>query len=81
MVSQRHGPYVLLAGLSSPFGMALVGDVLYVANSDAVVRFPYSHDQIEITAAPVKVVDLPAGPINHHWTKNVVASADGSNCT
>jgi glucose/arabinose dehydrogenase len=69
---------VFLSGLTSPFGMALVGDVLYVANSDAIVRVPYSPGQTEIRATPTKVVDLPAGPINRHWTKNVIASADGS---
>jgi hypothetical protein len=67
-----------LTGLNSPFGMALVGDVLYVANSDAVVRFPYHPGETRIAAPGVKVVDLPAGPINHHWTKNVIASPDGS---
>ena len=69
---------VLLDSLMSPFGMALVGDVLYVANSDALVRFPYVRGQTRITAPGVTVVALPAGPINHHWTKNVIASADGS---
>ena len=67
-----------LQGLNAPFGMALVGDNFYVANSDAVVRFPYVAGQTQITAAPTKVFDLPAGPINHHWTKNIIASADGS---
>jgi glucose/arabinose dehydrogenase len=67
-----------LTGLNSPFGMALVGNTLYVANSDAIVRFPYQEGETRITAPGVKVVDLPAGPINHHWTKNVIASADGS---
>jgi glucose/arabinose dehydrogenase len=67
-----------LDNLMSPFGMALVGNTLYVANSDAVVRFPYVAGQTRITAPAVKVVDLPAGPINHHWTKNVVANADGT---
>lgn len=67
-----------LTALNSPFGMALVGDVLYVANTDAVVRFPYSPGATSITASPVKVVDLPAGPLNHHWTKNLIAKADGS---
>jgi glucose/arabinose dehydrogenase len=67
-----------LTGLNSPFGMALVGNTLYVADSDAVVRFPYSQGETRIAAPGVKVVDLPGGPINHHWTKNVVASADGS---
>lgn len=69
---------VLLEGLNSPFGMVLVGNDLYVANSDAVVRFPYAPGQMKITAPGVKVVDLPAGPINHHWTKNITASPDGS---
>jgi glucose/arabinose dehydrogenase len=67
-----------LEGLNSPFGMALVGHDLYVANTDAVVRFPYNEGDTKITAPGVKVVDLPAGPINHHWTKNVIASPDGS---
>jgi glucose/arabinose dehydrogenase len=62
--------------LHSPFGMALVGNILYVANADAVVRFPYQPGQTQITAAPVKVTDLPAGR-NHHWTKGLVAGPDG----
>ncbi|MGQ0813982.1 MAG: PQQ-dependent sugar dehydrogenase [Gemmatimonadota bacterium] len=67
-----------LTGLNSPFGMALVGDNLYVANADAVVRFPYVSGAARITAAPVKIVDLPAGPINQHWTRSLLASPDGS---
>jgi glucose/arabinose dehydrogenase len=69
---------VFLDSLMSPFGMALVDDVLYVANSDALVRVPYARGQTRITARPTTVVELPAGSINHHWTKNVIASADGS---
>jgi glucose/arabinose dehydrogenase len=69
---------VLLQDLHSPFGMALVGDTLYVANTDAIVRFPYRPGTTRITEPGVKVVDLPAGRINHHWTKNVIASRDGS---
>jgi glucose/arabinose dehydrogenase len=67
-----------LDGLNSPFGMALVGNDFYVANSDALVRFPYTSGETRITATGTKVVDLPGGPINHHWTKNVIANADGS---
>jgi glucose/arabinose dehydrogenase len=67
---------VLLEKLHSPFGMVLVGGNLYVANADAVVRFPYAAGQTSISAAAVKVTDLPAG-INHHWTKGLVASPDG----
>ncbi|MHB1092607.1 PQQ-dependent sugar dehydrogenase [Thiobacillus sp.] len=69
---------VLLQGLNSPFGMALVGDTLYVADSDAVLRFPYAAGDTRITVPGVRLVDLPAGPINHHWTKNLIASPDGS---
>jgi len=69
---------VFLSGLHSPFGMTLVGDALYVANTDAIVRFPYTTGATNIVAPGVKVVDLPAGRINHHWTKTVIASPDGS---
>ena len=69
---------VLLEGLHSPFGMALVGNQLYIANADAVLRYPYASGQMRIDAAAVKLIDLPGGPINHHWTKNLLASADGS---
>ena len=68
---------VFLQGLHSPFGMAIVGNDLYVANTDAIVKFPYQAGQTEIKAAGVKVMDLPAGPIDHHWTKDLVASPDG----
>jgi glucose/arabinose dehydrogenase len=66
----------LLENLNSPFGMALVGNTLYIANSDAVLGFPYSKGDKHITASGIKLVDLPAGRINHHWTKNLIASAD-----
>ena len=69
---------VLLKDLTSPFGMALVGDSLYVANTDALLRFPYKEGATEITAPPQKVTDLPAGTLNHHWTKSLAASRDGS---
>jgi glucose/arabinose dehydrogenase len=68
---------VLLAGLNAPFGMALVGNELYVANSDALVRFPYVTGATSITAAGTIVAALPAGTINHHWTKSLLASRDG----
>ena len=69
---------VFLDHLYSPFGMALVGDTLYVANSNAVVRVGYSPGASRASGAPVIVTALPAGTINHHWTKNLIASADGS---
>ncbi|MGH8612084.1 MAG: PQQ-dependent sugar dehydrogenase, partial [Gammaproteobacteria bacterium] len=69
---------VFLQGLNSPFGMTLIGADLYVANTDAIVRFPHRDGETEITAPGVKIVGLPAGPLNHHWTKNVIASRDGS---
>ncbi len=67
----------LLENLNSPFGMALAGGRLYVANTDGVVSFPYKDGDTRITAAPQMLTDLPAGPRNHHWTKGLIASADG----
>jgi glucose/arabinose dehydrogenase len=69
---------VFIDALNSPFGMALVGDDLYVADSDAVLKFAYKTGETSIAEPGVKLTDLPAGPINHHWTKNIIASADGS---
>jgi glucose/arabinose dehydrogenase len=69
---------VLLSDLHSPFGMALVGDELYVANTDALVRFPYTRGATRIAAAGTRVTGLPGGRLNHHWTKNVIARPDGS---
>jgi len=69
---------VFLRGLNSPFGMTLAGKDLYVADTDTILRFPYKGGETQIIVAGVKVADLPAGPINHHWTKNVIASRDGS---
>lgn len=68
---------VLIDKLRSPFGMALVGDRLYIANADALVRVPYKDGDTHIEATPEKVADLPAGR-NHHWTKSLLASTDGS---
>jgi glucose/arabinose dehydrogenase len=75
-VAETKTPF--LQNLYHPFGMALVGNDLYIANADAVVRFPYRDGTTSITEAPAKVADLPGGPINHHWTKSLVASRDGS---
>jgi glucose/arabinose dehydrogenase len=69
---------VFLQNLHSPFGMALVGETFYVANTDAVVKFPYKTGITQISEPGVKVADLPAGTINHHWTKNIIAGRDGS---
>jgi glucose/arabinose dehydrogenase len=69
---------VFLQNLNSPFGMALVGNMLYVANTDALMRFPYQNGVTQITAAGTKVLDLPAGRLNHHWTKNAIANPAGN---
>jgi glucose/arabinose dehydrogenase len=68
---------VLIDHLNSPFGIVLVGDALYVADTDAILRFPFKVGETKV-GNPVKVVDLPAGLINHHWTKSLTANADGS---
>lgn len=68
---------VFLQGLNSPFGMTLVGDTLYVADTDALLKFTYHDGETQIEEKGQKVTDLPGGTINHHWTKNLVASPDG----
>ncbi|WP_434580154.1 sorbosone dehydrogenase family protein [Pseudomonas sp. Z5-35] len=69
---------IFLENLNSPFGMTLVGNDLYIADTDRLIRFPYKEGDTQIKAQPTKVVDLPGGTLNHHWTKNVIASRDGS---
>jgi glucose/arabinose dehydrogenase len=72
------GTPVFAQGLTRPFGMTLVGNTLYVANDNGVVSFPYSDGMTQVQGTGTEVFDLPGGPINHHWTKNVVASPDGT---
>ena len=74
-VAEIKQPFI--TGLYSPFGMTLLEGTLYVANADAIVAFPYEEGATEITAQPEKIIDLPAG-LNHHWTKDVIASEDGT---
>lgn len=74
-VAETRG--VFLSGLNSPFGMTLVDDWFYVANTDGIVRFPYVAGDTSISAPATLVTDLPGGPLNHHWTKNLIASPDG----
>jgi glucose/arabinose dehydrogenase len=69
---------VLIDHLHSPYGVAWVADTLYVANTDAIIAYPFKPGQTEIKEPGTKLADLPAGPINHHWTKAMVASPDGS---
>ena len=69
--------FAFLEGLNSPFGMVLVGQDLYVADSDAIRRFPYIEGATRVTNSGAKIVDLPGGPLNHHWTKSLIASEDG----
>ena len=69
---------VFLDNLNSPFGVALVGNDLYVANTDAIVRYPYKEGDTKISGPGTTLTPLPGGPIDHHWTKSLVASPDGS---
>jgi len=75
-VAEQRLPFI--EGLKSPFGMVLLGSSIYVANTDGVLRYSYSPGATRATTPGQPVVDLPAGPINHHWTKNIIASRDGS---
>lgn len=76
---QRHR---FIDGLNQPFGMLLLGDFLYVANTDSLVRFAYLPDAVRLNGPPQKILDLPAGhqanPWNNHWTRNVIATPDGA---
>jgi glucose/arabinose dehydrogenase len=67
-----------LEGLNSPFGMALVGPDLFVANTDGVVKFAYHEGATALSGRATWVTALPGGPLNHHWTKNLIASRDGA---
>jgi glucose/arabinose dehydrogenase len=69
---------IFLENLNSPFGMVLVGNDFYVANADAVMKYPYKENALHISGPGTKVADLPGGPINHHWTKNIIANPDGT---
>lgn len=70
--------HVFLEGLYSPFGIQLIGDNLYVANADAIRKYPYKSGETKIGGAGTELTELPGGPINHHWTKSLLASPDGS---
>ncbi|WP_459206337.1 PQQ-dependent sugar dehydrogenase [Pseudomonas sp. MLB6B] len=75
-VAEMRVPFI--ENLNSPFGMALIGHTLYVADTDKLLRFAYTEGAMQLRDPGQKVVDLPGGPLNHHWTKNVIASPDGS---
>ncbi len=70
--------YPFLEGLYSPFGVQLIGDTLYVANADALRKYHYESGATKITDPGTELTELPGGPINHHWTKSLLASPDGS---
>ncbi|MEP7230682.1 MAG: sorbosone dehydrogenase family protein [Ginsengibacter sp.] len=69
---------IFMTGLNRPFGMLILKNHFYVANTNAVLVFPYEDGQTEITAPGKKILDLPAGGYNNHWTRNLLASRDGS---
>jgi glucose/arabinose dehydrogenase len=75
-VAEMRSPF--LENLFSPFGMALVGNDFYVANADGVMKFPYTAGTARIQAPGTRVTELPGGPRNHHWTKSLIASPDGT---
>jgi glucose/arabinose dehydrogenase len=75
VVDERHD---LLTGLHSPFGVAWIEDTLYVAMADGVVAYPYALGETSITAEPELITVLPGGPLNHHWTKDLALSPDGT---
>ncbi|MFD1803718.1 PQQ-dependent sugar dehydrogenase [Mixta tenebrionis] len=70
--------HIFLENLHSPFGVQLVGDTLYVANADSIMRYRYQTGATRINDPGTELTDLPGGPLNHHWTKSLLASPDGS---
>lgn len=74
---QAGGRTLLLEGLNRPFGMAVLGDSLFVADTDALLRFPWNDGRGKITAPGRKLLDLPAGGYNNHWTRNLLPARDG----
>ena len=68
---------VFLSGLNHPYGMLILGNWFYVANTDGILKYPYKAGQTKITGAPIKILSLPAGGYNNHWTRNLRANADG----
>ncbi len=68
---------VLIAKLNAPFGVVFADDYLYVAATDAILRYPFTPGQTRITAPPMRLTELPGGPIDHHWTKSLTLSPDG----
>jgi glucose/arabinose dehydrogenase len=75
-VAEMRSPFI--ERLNSPFGMTLSNGKLYIANTDAIVAVPYADGDTAVNVKPEKIADLPGGPINHHWTKDVIASPDGT---
>lgn len=69
---------IFLDDLNQPYGMLVLKDYFYVANTDGVYRYPYAHGTLKINSKPLKILDLPAKGYNHHWTRNLLANADGS---
>lgn len=65
-------------GLNQPFGMLVIGNWFYVANTDALLRFPYDPKENKITGDAIKLTELPAGKHNQHWTRNIIANADNT---
>lgn len=77
-VNGKWEKHTFIENLHSPFGIQLIGNTLWVANADSLVKFPYETGQTSISAPAQEVTELPGGPINHHWTKSLLASPDGS---
>lgn len=75
---QPDSKTVFLSGLNQPYGMLILGDWFYVANTDGLWRYPYKLGQTKVSGKGVKILDLPAGGYNNHWTRNLCANANGT---
>ena len=69
---------VFISGLNKPFGMLVLKDFFYIANTDGLYRYPYKNNPLKLETKGEKILELPAGGYNNHWTRNLLASPDGS---
>jgi glucose/arabinose dehydrogenase len=69
---------VFIKDLNKPFGMLVLKDFFYIANTDGLYKYPYKNTPLKLETKGVKILELPAGGYNNHWTRNIISNADGS---
>ncbi|MEP7095367.1 MAG: sorbosone dehydrogenase family protein [Flavobacterium sp.] len=69
---------IFISNLNRPFGMLILKDFFYIANTDGLYRYPYKNNPLKLETQGTKILELPAGGYNNHWTRNIIANTDGS---